>query len=146
MTQWGDVVAGFSRVFQLLTDDVEAAIGVPVRQWEVLLRLDQSESGTLSTGELGTLLSYPPSRITRLIDAMVAGNLVERSVSPHDRRVVLVTATTAGRELLARGLEVHRRGLEEYVVAAVGTTGLHRLARDARSLMDANGRPPEANR
>lgn len=138
MTQWGEVVEGFSRVFQLLTDDVEAEIGVPVRQWEVLVRLDQNETGTLSTGELGTLLSYPPSRITRLVDAMVTRGLVERTVAQHDRRVVMVTATDTGRHALQRGLAVHRRGLDEYVIRALGADGLRRLARDARTLGDAN--------
>ncbi|MFM7225858.1 MAG: MarR family winged helix-turn-helix transcriptional regulator [Actinomycetota bacterium] len=41
-----------------------------------------------------------PPTMTRIVDALVAKGLVERSVCPDDRRVSLLRATPAGRELV----------------------------------------------
>ena len=56
--------------------------------------------------ELAEFTQLPPASLTRLIDGMVADNLVHRKPDPSDRRGVLVHITERGltlqRELSAR--------------------------------------------
>ena len=52
--------------------------------------------------ELAEFTQLPPASLTRLIDGMVADNLVHRKPDPRDRRGVLVHLTERGLALQAR--------------------------------------------
>ncbi len=52
--------------------------------------------------ELAEFTQLPPASLTRLVDGMVADNLVHRKPDPRDRRGVLVHLTERGLALQAR--------------------------------------------
>ena len=62
----------------------------------------------LRMSELAARLDQAESTVTRLVDRMEAGGLVERRTSPPDRRCVVATLTSNGRRL-AREVEQSRR-------------------------------------
>src|SRR4051794_7682282 len=68
-----------------------------VERWHALALLAGGESHRMS--ELVELTQLPPASVTRLIDGMVADDLVHRTADPRDRRIVLVQATRRGRAL-----------------------------------------------
>lgn len=62
----------------------------------------------------------PSPRLTRLVDDMVADNLVYRTADPRDRRRVLVGLTSRGRSLhrrLVARLEVEQEAIEAEIDA-----------------------------
>ena len=59
--------------------------------------------GPLPISRLAEIERVSPPAITKLVDALEAAKLVRRNRSPHDRRVVLVEPTPAGRRTLERG-------------------------------------------
>ena len=59
--------------------------------------------GERTIGSLATVEGVTPPTMTRLVAAMVAEGLVERTADPADRRAVLVRASPAGRALLLTG-------------------------------------------
>ena len=59
--------------------------------------------GPLPITRLAEVERVSPPAISKLVDALEAANLVRRKRSPHDRRVVLVEPTAAGRRTLERG-------------------------------------------
>ena len=59
--------------------------------------------GPLSVTRLADLERVTPPAITKTVAALQAAGLVTRERSAQDGRVVLVTATAAGRQLLERG-------------------------------------------
>jgi DNA-binding MarR family transcriptional regulator len=59
--------------------------------------------GPLPITRLAEIERVSPPAITKLVDALEAANLVRRNRSQHDRRVVLVEPTSAGRRTLERG-------------------------------------------
>jgi len=71
------------------------ADGCTVEQWRALVLLADEEPHSMSELAEFALLSAPS--LTRLIDRMVANNLVYRKVDPRDRRRVLVHLTRRGR-------------------------------------------------
>ena len=71
-----------------------------VERWRALALLDGGESHRMS--ELAEVAQLPPASLTRLIDGMVADNLVYRKADPGDRRGVLVHVTPRGSALYRR--------------------------------------------
>ncbi len=60
-----------------------------------------AERGELSASELASLADVVPATATQMLDSLVAGGFVERSRSERDRRMVLVSLTARGSELVA---------------------------------------------
>ncbi|MGN2641899.1 MarR family transcriptional regulator [Nocardia takedensis] len=105
----------------------EASIG----RWHVLCAVvgDGERAQGRSMSQLAEATLLTGASLTRLIDAMIAENLVHRRVDDTDRRRVLVLPT-------ARGLHTHRT-----MAAAVDVSGLDRLAtaRLTRTLTTLSG-------
>jgi DNA-binding MarR family transcriptional regulator len=70
-------------------------------------------AGPRSVGRLAELEQVSPPAITKLVTALEAAGLASRERAPHDRRVVLVAATEAGRRLLERGRAARVRSVAE---------------------------------
>jgi DNA-binding MarR family transcriptional regulator len=66
--------------------------------------------GPCTLGELASAEQVTPPSITRIAGKLEAAGMVERQVDSTDRRVVRVSATERGREVL---LEGRRRRLED---------------------------------
>lgn len=98
--------------------------GVTVEQWRVLDGLSHREGRSMS--ELATVAMLPAPTLTKIVDRLVAANLVHRRSDPYDRRRVLVLLTPRGRAVRSRLDRVMRRHqllLEEIL----GPVGLGRL-------------------
>ena len=80
-----------------------------------LLRAVSGAEGQ-SQQAIGERLRIPPSRMVALVDALEARSLLERRHNPLDRRTRELHLTAAGRELLARALEL-ATGLELHLCA-----------------------------
>ncbi len=78
--------------------------GITHHQYVALWVLCLTEGGDegLPIGAIADGLLTRASDTTRLVDRLEKAGLAERLASPVDRRVVLVRATPAGRELFAR--------------------------------------------
>jgi DNA-binding MarR family transcriptional regulator len=98
--------------------------GWTVEQWRVLECLSQHEGRPMS--EVASRAMLPAPTLTKIVDRLVAGNLVHRRSDPYDRRRVLVLLTPRGRTVRARLEQViqrHQVSLEQ----ALGTSGLGQL-------------------
>jgi DNA-binding MarR family transcriptional regulator len=78
-----------------------SAFGVSNEQFNVLRILRGAGEGGLPTLEISSRMLSRSPNITRLIDRLIAKKLARRSPSKEDRRVVLVSVTSQGLELLA---------------------------------------------
>jgi DNA-binding MarR family transcriptional regulator len=90
------------RLAQVLAEE-----GCTVERWRVLALL--AGGGRHRMTELAEVTQLPPASLTRLIDGMVADNLVHRKADPRDRRSVLVHLTRRGQTV--------RRRLSECIAA-----------------------------
>jgi DNA-binding MarR family transcriptional regulator len=83
-----------------------SAFGLSNEQYNVLRILRGAGENGLPTLEIsGRMLSRSPN-ITRMLDKLIAKKLVRRTRPKEDRRVVIVSVTTQGLELLAHLDEV----------------------------------------
>lgn len=74
-----------------------------------LFNKEEGESLRLSPAELADRLQVTRATVTGLVDGLVKDELVERSPDPQDRRMVLVTLTSKGIDLLNETLPEHYR-------------------------------------
>ncbi|WP_107483210.1 MarR family winged helix-turn-helix transcriptional regulator [Streptomyces humi] len=79
---------------------VPAEEGCTVEEWRVLSPAGDGAGHPMS--EIAGHALMPAPSLTKLVDRMVAGDLVHRRPDPHDRRRVLL-------HLTARGADLHRR-------------------------------------
>jgi DNA-binding MarR family transcriptional regulator len=95
-------VTSVMRVRQLLLARVEDALkpyGLTFASYEALRLLAFTRSGSLPMGKMGERLMVHPASVTNAIRKLEQRGLVQRQMSPDDRRVVLATITPAGRTL-----------------------------------------------
>jgi DNA-binding MarR family transcriptional regulator len=122
-------------------DATFAAHGINVGEFDVLASLRRSgEPFRLSPGELATQLVLSASAMTNRLDRLEARDLVRRSPDPDDRRALLVSLTSAGRELVDAAVVDHVR-TEEGLLAALGQRDRRTLTRLLRTLVDSLDAP-----
>jgi len=95
-------VTSIMRAQQLLlarVEDILKPCALTFAAYEALRLLAFSRSGSLPMGKIGVRLMVHPAAVTNAIARLEQRGLVQRQMSPDDRRVVLATITPAGRSL-----------------------------------------------
>jgi DNA-binding MarR family transcriptional regulator len=134
-----DAFVALQRAAARLMDGVADLLkpyGLRPAQYNVLRILRGAQPEELSCREVaGRMMTREPD-LTRLLDRLEAAGLVRRARKDADRRVVRVSITPSGLDLLARldapMLELHRRQF-----AALGARRAATLARLARRLLES---------
>jgi DNA-binding MarR family transcriptional regulator len=97
---WSDLALGLGKAERAVTRRLARVLGecnCTVERWRALTFLADGSSHTMSA--LTDFAALPPPGVTRLVDGMVADNLVYRKADSTDRRRVLVHITARGRDL-----------------------------------------------
>lgn len=89
-------LVGLARRWRHLLDTHLAAAGLSDAVWSPLVHLYRLGDG-VSQSELAAAIGIDGSSLVRLLDMLVAQELVERQPHPTDRRVKLLHLTPAGR-------------------------------------------------
>lgn len=104
-----------------------------VGQWRTMALLADGEAHSMS--EIAEFALLPAPSLTRLIDRMVADNLVYRTADPQDRRRVLVHITARGRALHEQLAERIERE-QEAILAEADARDVAQLAALLSDLVD----------
>ena len=81
------------------------------RHFEIMILLE--EKGTLHVSEIGGKLQIAKAQMTKLIDRLVAMNIVERTTDITDRRTFNVTLTEQARAILKEHKNSLMRTIQE---------------------------------
>jgi len=92
------VVTELVKKYQFRDRNEICCYGVSVSQCYALAAI--GERGQVTMGELAGQLHLTVSTMTRVVDQLVAKELVKRWFDPNDRRVCCVELTASGRKLL----------------------------------------------
>lgn len=113
-----DIVDDIRRIFQVLTEQswkVEHETSLTGPQLWVIKML--KESAPMKVSDLARRMYLNPATMVGLLDRLEAKDLVKRTRSEKDRRVVFIDLTDQGRELESNSPEVVQsllvKGLEE---------------------------------
>jgi len=101
-------VTSVMRVQQLLLSRVEDVLkpySLTFAAYEALRLLAFTRHGSLPMGKMGERLMVHPASVTNAIRKLESRGLVERRLSPEDRRIVLATITDDGRAVVAEATD-----------------------------------------
>jgi len=127
ITSFGRLVEAYAVLWQLLDQELEAGVGVPLIWYGVLLHIGRSPGGVRPISELIAATAFTSGGVTRLVDRMERAGYVHRAPCPSDRRVVYVGLTESGRDLLERGTAVHLRGIQAHLTDALAPEDVAQL-------------------
>jgi len=128
MRAWRALIQTTTGLLALLDNELQAAHGLSLGDYEVLMHLSDAPDRSLRMSELAGRLHLSPSGITRRIDGLVRAGLVERLQCPSDRRGSNAVITDTGIEALRRAAPTHVRGVREHFVARLTERQLANLA------------------
>lgn len=130
---WRAYLLGTTLLLDRLDDDLRRHHGASMVEYEILVRLSESDEGRLRMAQLADALAHSRSRVTHTIKRMEDSGLVERVDSPEDKRGVFAVITAGGRALLEEMAPTHVAGVRDHFVDIADPADLEALGR----LMDA---------
>jgi DNA-binding MarR family transcriptional regulator len=100
-------------LLDVLDAELEQAVGIPQRWYDVLVHLEESPQG-IPMNELAERILYSKSGFTRVVDRMEEAGLVRRARPDNDRRTILIVLTDKGTETMKRARRHHRDGIQRH--------------------------------
>lgn len=130
---WAALLRTHAGVVSRVAGDLVATTKLPIQWYDMLLELEHAPERRLRMQDLGERVVLSRSRVSRIVDELVAANLVVRTADPNDGRVVHAAMTAAGRTRLRRAAPV-------YVNAVASRFGDQLTAGELETIADALGR------
>jgi DNA-binding MarR family transcriptional regulator len=125
---WRGLLRAHATLVRRLDAELEAAHGISLSAYEVLLLLHEAPQRRLRMSELASSALLSLSGMTRLVDRLVDAGLVERERCDEDKRVLYARPTRAGSALFAIARATHLRGIRELYLDRFSEGDLGRLA------------------
>src|SRR3954451_11298260 len=123
----------------LLDAELEDAVGIPMRWYDVLVHLEESPEG-MPMKALAERILYSKSGFTRVVDRMEEAGLVRRVRPEHDRRSILIVPTDKGGKTMENARRQHRDGIERHFASHLTDADVRALTR-ALEKVSAHTRP-----
>jgi DNA-binding MarR family transcriptional regulator len=139
MTAWRALISTTTDLMAVLDNELQTAHGLSLGDYEVLVRLAEAPERTLRMNDLANRLHLSPSGMTRRIDSLVRGELVERRQCPTDRRGSNAVLTAKGMSVLEAAAPTHVRGVRQHFIDRLDDEQLATLA-DALSRVEVDAR------
>ena len=136
---WGALLRVHAALVPQLDRELQAACGLPLTWYDVLLELNAAPGRRLSMGELGAVAVVSRSRVSRVVDQLAADGLVTREANPDDRRSAYATITEAGRARLRAAAPVYLGGIERHFAARMTTAEARTVATALEKVLTALG-------
>jgi len=103
----------FGRLMRSFGQRLASEDGLTGPQFFLLSFLDQQQSATVS--QLAEALHVKPSSVTVMLDRLENNGLIVRSREQQDRRVVQISLSGAGRQVLEEARQQRRQVLKGYL-------------------------------
>jgi DNA-binding MarR family transcriptional regulator len=99
-----------------------------------------SNEGPINLATLAGLLDVQPSTVGRMVDRLVASDLIDRRTHPQSRRELVVELTRTGHQIV-RDVTAQRRTEIAHVVERMPVRERHGLVRALGAFTTAGGEP-----
>jgi DNA-binding MarR family transcriptional regulator len=121
---WRALARFFVAAPRLLDDDLQPGAHMSLTAYSILLHLSEAPGWTLRITELANRAYLSGSRTTRLVDELIADQLVTKKRNAGDGRGFDVTLTEDGLSALQRAYPVHLRSVRSRVLDHVDRSTL----------------------
>ncbi len=116
MRAWRAFLGASTLVSAHLNHELDEAAAISMYEYEILVRLFESEAGRVRMSQLADQVSYSRSRLTHTVGRLERAGYVLRSSCPNDRRGVYAHLTKAGYEFLAQTAPIHLDGVRRHLI------------------------------
>ena len=111
---WAALLRVHAALTPVLDQELQAAHGLPLTWYDVLLELNAAPDRSLTMTRLGQVAVVSRSRVSRVVDELVRAGLVERVPNPDDGRSAYARITAAGRTRLRTAAPTYLAGIERH--------------------------------
>ena|SRR5581483_1260894 len=132
---WRSYLQSHASILRALDAELVAEEGITTRDYEVLLFLSQAPERKLAMSALAERTMLTRSGITRLVDGLVEGGLIERVSCESDARISYAHLTDTGYEKLRNAGCTHIASINRLFLA-------HFSAEETETLATLLGRLP----
>jgi DNA-binding MarR family transcriptional regulator len=126
---WGALLQTHAALVPALDKELVGRTGLPLAWYDVLLELATEPEGRLRMSDLAERVVLSRTRVSRLVDELVARGLVTRLDNPDDRRSAYAAITKAGVAEFRASAPVYLRVIEQQFAANLSDDELASLAR-----------------
>jgi DNA-binding MarR family transcriptional regulator len=123
---------GFLRVHAALAKqldaELDAAHGLPLSSYEVLINLQSAPGRRLRMADLADRALLSRSGMTRLVDRLERQGLLARDTCASDARGCFAVLTDAGDEVLRKARTTHLDGVRDRFLSHLGEEDFERMA------------------
>lgn len=117
---WRTYLAGVGALTDQLDRELRQHHDLTMSEYEILVRLSETEGWQLRMAELAASSHQSRSRLSHAVDRLERDGLVVRRWCDADRRGVWAQLTDTGFARLAEAARTHVAGVRRYLVDAVG--------------------------
>ncbi|MEV6931831.1 MarR family transcriptional regulator [Dactylosporangium sp. NPDC051485] len=125
---WAALLRVHAALMPVLDQELQAAHGLPLTWYDVLLELNAAPGRRLTMSALGTAAVVSRSRVSRVVDELVRAGLVEREANPDDRRSAYAKLTPSGRARLRAASPTYLAGIERHFTGRMTRTEAQAVA------------------
>jgi DNA-binding MarR family transcriptional regulator len=111
LSAWRGFLRVHASMIKALDTELEAAHGLPLTSYEVLIYLGEQPEGKLRMRDLADKVLLSRSGLSRLADRLERAGLIEREPCPDDARGAYAVLTAAGRDMLKKARPTHLEGV-----------------------------------
>jgi DNA-binding MarR family transcriptional regulator len=110
--------------------------GLPLSWYDVLLELAAAPERRLLMGELGQRVVLSRTRVSRIVDELLAAGLVRKETNPRDGRSSFAVLTEEGLTSYRTAAPVYLAGIEREFAANLTDAELTAVATALRKVLD----------
>ncbi len=143
---WRALLLAQNAVLRAIEADLERAGCVSLAWYDVLLELNATEDRRLRMQELASRTVLSRTRVSRLVDDLVAEGYVRRAPDPADGRVSYAVLTPAGRTALRKAAPVYLAGIRRHFTDHLTASERSRLATTLGKVIAGHQPPLEISR
>ncbi len=111
---WRLFITLHPKIIDKIDADLQAAGGISLQQYDVLIELFESEDKQLRMYELAQRVVLSRSSITRFVDQLAAQGFLIRAVDPEDRRGSFAVLTEAGEAAIRATWPHYRDAIQKW--------------------------------
>lgn len=134
---WSGFLVAHATIARELGAELEAAHGISLRDYDVLVRLGRAPGGGMRMHELAEAVRFSRGGLTRLVGRLEREGLVERRRGERDPRMVFAVVTEGGLRRLAGATPDHLAGVRGRFLDLLSDEEAEQLASIWRRLAEA---------
>lgn len=139
LVAWRLMLQTHRSLLPVLGEELAEVAGVPLQAYDVLLHLSEAPQRRMRLSALADRVLLSPSGLSRVVDRLEAGGLVERRPDPSDRRAAFAVLTDQGMEVLRCAAPAHLEGIARYFTDHLSEDEAETIAAVFRRVLGASG-------